>query len=119
MMAIQIVSRVLVLFFGLTALLGVLWFAGSSGGETLMLPGVVMGFSSLVAVFLPQRKWAQRIQVVLCVVGIGAGLVLLKYDFTAPHVIEWDVVAMRFLHIAALATMAIMAFNHPTGARTS
>src|SRR3990172_1491218 len=102
--------RGLVAFFGFTDLLGVLWFADSLGGA-FIIAGVLMGFSSLAAALVPQRKRSsgatRRTLVTLCVVGIGAGLVLVANDLGASRGIEWDVVAIRLLHIAALATMAI------------
>lgn len=98
--------RGLVAFFGFAMLLGVLWFAGSPGGGTFVIPSTLMGFSSLAAAFATRRTL-----VTLCVVGIGAGLVLVADDLDAPRGIEWSVVAIRLLHIAALVTMAITALE--------
>ena len=102
--------RGLVAFFGFTTLLGVLWFAGSPGGEAFVIPGTLMGFSSLAAAFATRRTL-----VTLCVVGIGAGLVLVAGDLGASRGIEWSVVAIRFLHIAVLATMAVTALKQSPG----
>ncbi len=107
-------SRGLAIFFGFTVLLSVLWFA-SSLGKAFIIAGLLMGFSSLVAGFIPQRKLSsgttRRSLVVLCVVGIGAGLVLVADDLGTTSEIEWDVIAIRLLHIAALATIAVTALK--------
>jgi hypothetical protein len=90
----------------------VVWFAGAPGGQELLVPGILMAFSSLAVAFVPKRKLSstgtQRILVVLCVVGIGAGFVLVADDLGVSHEIEWHVVAIRLVHIVALATMAII-----------
>lgn len=105
-------------FFGFTTLLGVLWFADAPGGQAFIVPGLLLGFSSLVVAFIPQRKLSkgttQRTLVTLCVVGIGAGLVLVADDLGATSGIEWDVVAIRLVHIAALAIMAVIALKQPS-----
>ena len=104
-------------FFGFTTLLGVLWFADAPGGQAFIVPGLLLGFSSLVVAFIPQRKLSsgttRRTLVTLCVIGAGAGLVLVADNFSASGGIEWDVVAMNVLHIAALATMAVIALLRP------
>lgn len=121
MIGLYTLSRGLAAFFGFTVLLGILWFAGSPGGGAFVVPGILMGFSSLAAAFVPQRKLSsvatRRTLVTLCVVGIGAGFVLVADNLSASRGIEWDVVSMNVLHIAALATMAIMALR--TEGRTS
>jgi hypothetical protein len=110
-------SRGITGFFGFTTLLGVLWFADAPGGQTFIIPGLLMGFSSLVVAFIPQRKLSkgtiQRILVALCIVGIGAGLFLVADDLGATSGIEWDVVAIRLVHIAALAAMAVITLKWP------
>jgi hypothetical protein len=109
-------SRGLAVFFGFIVLLSILWFTSSLGG-TLIIAGVLMGLSSLAAAFIPQRKLSsgatRRTLVTLCVVGIGAGLVLVADDLGATSGIEWDVVAIRLVHIAALAAMAVIALKWP------
>lgn len=103
-------SRGLAAFFGFTVLLGVLWFIGSPGGGTHVVPNVLLGFGSIAAAFVPQRKLSnattRRTLVTLCVVAIGSGLVLIAGDLKAARGIEWDVIAIRLVHIAALATLA-------------
>lgn len=103
-------SRVLVVFFGLTTLLGVVWFANSLG-ETVVIVGIIMGLSSLGAAFVSFRMLTsgatRRVLITLCAIGIGAGFILIANDLGASRGIEWDVVAIRLLHIVALATMAI------------
>jgi len=115
MSGLYTLSRGLAGFFGFTTLLGVLWFADSPGGGAFIIPGLLMGFSSLAVAFIPQRKLSSsatgRTLVTLCVVGIGAGLVLVADDLGASSGIEWDVVAIRLLHIAALAVMAVTALK--------
>jgi hypothetical protein len=117
MSGIYTLSRVLVAFFGFTALLGMIWFASSLSGA-FMTAGLLMGFSSLAVAFVPQRKLssgaARRTLVTLCVVGIGTGLFLVADDLGVSRGIEWDVVAIRMLHIAALATMAVIALRQPS-----
>jgi hypothetical protein len=109
--------RGFVAILGFTLLLGILWFSGSPGGGAFIIPGVLMGFSSLAAAFVPQRKLSsgatRRTLVALCVVGIGAGLVLVAKDLGVSSSIEWDVVAITLLHIATLATMAVIALRRP------
>ena len=115
---IYTLSRVLVAFFGFTTLLGVLWFSDSLGGA-FIIAGVLMGFSSLTIAVVPQRKLSSRTTrrtlVALCVIATGAGLVLLTDDFSASYGIEWDVVAMRLLHITALTTIAVKVLNWSPG----
>ncbi|OGI69262.1 MAG: hypothetical protein A2W18_07095 [Candidatus Muproteobacteria bacterium RBG_16_60_9] len=110
------VLRVFVGFFGFIALGGIIWFA-SSLASAIALAGVLLGLTSLVAAFIPQRKLSsgktRRTLVTLCVVGAGAGLVLVADNFSASGGIEWDVVAINVLHVAALATMAVIALRRP------
>jgi hypothetical protein len=117
MKSLYTLLRVLVAFLGFSVLLGVVWFVGSPGGQALLVPGVLMALSSLAVAFVPKRKLSntgtQRILVALCVVGIGAGLVLVADDLGASHEIEWDVVVIRLVHIVALATMAIVSRRKP------
>lgn len=112
MSGLYTLSRGLAVFFGFTTLLGVLWFAEAPGGETFIIPGVLLGFSSLAAAFVPQRKLSsgttRRMLVTLCVVGIGAGLFLVADDLGVSSGIEWHVVAIRLVHIVALAAMAVI-----------
>jgi hypothetical protein len=112
-------SRILAGFFGFTALLGVLWFSASQG-KVFVIAALSMGFSSLIAVFVPLRtlsSTAVRVfLIVLCTVGVSAGLVLVVDDLMSSSGIEWsevewDVVAIRLLHTAALAAMAIVALK--------
>lgn len=114
MNGLYMLSRALVAFFGFTVLLGVLWFADSLGG-IFIIAGVLMGFSSLATAFIPQRKLSsgvtRRTLITLCVVGTSSGLVLVADDLGASYGIEWHVVAIRLFHIAALATMAIVALK--------
>jgi len=108
-------SRGVAVFFGFTVLLSILWFASSLSGA-FIIAGLLMGFSSLTVAFIPQRKLSKgttrRALVTLCVVGIGAGLFLVADDLGATSGIEWDVVAIRLVHIAALAAMAVIALKH-------
>jgi len=107
-------SRVFVGFLGFIALGGIIWFAGSLSSE-IVLAGVLLGLTSLVVALIPQRKLSssttRRTLVTLCIVGAGAGLVLVVDNFSTSRGIEWDVVAMNVLHIAALATMAAIALK--------
>lgn len=109
-------SRIFVGFLGFTALGGIIWFASSLANE-IVLAGVLLGLTSLVVAFIPQRKLSsiatRRILVTLCVVGIGAGLALVVDNLSTSRGIEWDVVSMNVLHIAALATMAAIALRRP------
>lgn len=117
MSGLYTLSRISTGFLGFTAIGGVVWFA-SSLSKTIVLAGVLLGLTSLVVAFVPQRKLlsgaTRRTLVTLCVVGIGAGLVLVADNFNASRGIEWDVVAINLLHIAALATMAAIALKWPT-----
>jgi len=116
MSGLYVVSRIFVGILGFIALGGVVWFA-STLGNTLVLAGLLLGFTSLVAAFVPQRKLSssatQRVLVTLCVLGIGAGFVLVVDNLKVPREIEWDVVSINILHIAALATMAVIALKWP------
>jgi hypothetical protein len=102
-------------FLGFIAIGGVVWFA-SSLSNAIVLAGVLLGLTSLAAAFVPQRKLSndtiRRSLVALCTVGIVAGSVLVTDNLKASHGIEWDVVSMNLLNIAALATMAINAVRH-------
>jgi hypothetical protein len=49
--------------------------------------------------------------VILCVVGIGAGLVLVADDLGVSSGIEWHVVAIRLVHIATLTAMIVIALK--------
>lgn len=104
--------RALVAFFGFTVFLGVIWFAGSPGGEVGVVPAILMAFSSLAVALIPARKLlnvgTRRILVVLCIVGVGAGIALVASDISTSQEIEWDVITIRLLHIVALATMAVL-----------
>ena len=117
MSGIYSASRVFVGFLGFIALGGVIWFASSLANE-IVLAGVLLGLTSLVAALIPQRKLSssatRRTLVTLCVIGAGAGLVLVADNLSASGGIEWDVVAMNVLHIAALATMAVIALRQPS-----
>lgn len=114
MSGLYTLSRGFVIFCGFTTLLGVLWFASSLGGA-LIISGVLMGFSSLAAAFIPQRKLSgdrtRRALITLCIIGACSGLILVAGDLGTSRGIEWDVVAVRLLHIAALATMTITALE--------
>lgn len=114
MSGLYTVSRIFVGMLGFIALGGVVWFA-SALNNTIVLAGVLLGLVSLAAVFVPQRKLSsgaiRRTLVALCLVGIGAGFILVADNLKAPRGIEWDVVSANILHIAALATMAILALR--------
>jgi hypothetical protein len=117
MSGLYTLSRGLAGFFGITTLLGVLWFADAPGGQAFIIPGLLMGLSSLTVAFIAQRKLSssatRRTLVTLCVVGIGAGVVLVADDLGVSSGIEWHVVAIRLAHIAALAAMAFIALRQP------
>jgi len=110
-MSLLLLARIVAAVFGLVALGSVLWF-GSALSPTFITAALLLGFSSAVA-FFPRRALAsasaRKILFTLCVIGIVAGLVLITGDVSSPYGIEWDVVAMRLVHIAALATIAIKA----------
>jgi len=114
MSGLYTLSRIFVAFLGFTALLGVLWFA-SSLREAIIIAGVLLGISSLLAAFVPQHKLSnretRRTLIALCVIGIGAGLVLVVDDLGASRGIEWHVVTINLIHVAALATMAVTALK--------
>lgn len=108
-------SRLLAGFFGFTALLSVLWFSASQG-KIFVTASLLIGFSSLAASFVPPRTLSNKavgaLVTVLCVVGIGAGLVLVANDLSGPlSKVEWDVVAIRLLHIGALGVLAAKALK--------
>lgn len=110
------VLRVFVGFFGFIALGGIIWFASSLASK-IVLAGVLLGLTSLVVAFIPQRKLSsgktRRTLVTLCIVGAGAGVVLVADNLSVSGGIEWDVVAMNVLHVAALAAMAFIALKQP------
>ena len=107
-------ARVCAGFLGLTALLGIAWFA-TSLGTTEFAAGLMLGLTSLAAAFVPQRKLSikkvRRTIVLLCLVGIGSGLVLIAGNLAAPLKIEWDVVVINLLNLAALIVMVANARN--------
>jgi len=107
-------SRIYAGFMGFTILGGILWFA-STLNSVIVMAGMVTGFSSLAVAFIPKRKLSshstRRVIVGLCVIGIGAGLVLVVDDLNASRGIEWDVVIMKALDVAALAIMAVIALK--------
>lgn len=117
MSVLYILSRILVAFFGVTTLLGVLWFAGSIS-KILTIAGVLLGLASLAAAFVPQRKLSsdttRRTLVMLCAVGTGAGLILVADNFSASNAIEWHVVMVNLLHVTAFTVIAARAFMWPT-----
>jgi len=109
-----IALRGIIAFLGFSVLLGNVWFSDSLNGFVL-LAGIVLGANSLIAAFVPEpnstTKKTQRVVVALCVVGLGAGLILVINDLRASGNIEWHVLAIRGLHLALLAVMAIKNFN--------
>lgn len=112
-------SRLLAGFFGFTTLLGIIWFSDSLG-RAVIIAGLLMGFSSIAAALVPARalsnKAVRPLVTILCVVGIGAGLVLVANDVRGPlSKIEWDVLAIRFLHIGSLAVLAAKALQLLSG----
>lgn len=114
MSALYTTSRILVAFLGFTALLGVLWFADSLD-RLIVVATVLLGLSSLAAAFVSQRKLSsgtiRRTLITLCVVAIATGLVLVADNLSASHAIEWHVVSINLLHIAAVAVMATRALT--------
>jgi len=112
------VSRFFAGFFGFIALGGVLWFSASLS-NAIIIAGVFTGVTSLAVAFVPQRKLVsgtvRLIVILLCLVGIVTGFVLVTNDLKATSGIEWDVVAMNLLHIAALAMIAIIALKRAPG----
>src|SRR5919108_4028938 len=105
-------SRILAGFFGFTALLGILWFSASQGG-LFVAAALSMGFSSIIASFVPPRALSNQATrvflITLCIVGVGAGLILVADDLGALRGVEWDVVAIRLLHIGTLGVLATKA----------
>lgn len=114
MTGLYTLSRGVVVFLAFAVLLGVLWFADSLGAASIVA-GALTGFCSIAAAFVPQRKLSsdptRRILITLCIVGTSSELILIADDLGTSRGIEWDVVALRFLHIAALATMALTALR--------
>ena len=106
------IARIYAGFMGFTILGGILWFA-SSLSNAIDIAGIFAGFSSLAAASISPGKLCihsvRRILLGLCSIGISAGLVLVVDDLTQSNGIggvEWDVVAMKTLDVAALAVMA-------------
>lgn len=110
------VSRFFAGFLGFIALGGVLWF-NASLSNAIIIAGA--GLTSLAVAFVPQRKLVsgtvRLIVILLCLVGIVTGFVLVTNNLKATGGIEWDIVAMNLLHIAALATIAIIALKRAPG----
>jgi hypothetical protein len=111
------IARIYAGFMGFTILGGILWFA-SSLSNAIDIAGTLAGFSSLAAASISPGKLCihsvRRILLGLCSIGISAGLVLVIDDLGRPsgtERIEWDVVAMKALDVAALAVMAGVALS--------
>ena len=105
-------ARIYTGFMGPSLLLGVLWFSDTLS-NTIIIAGVLAGFSSVAAASISQHKLpihsARWFLIVLCIIGISAGFVLLVDDLGKPsgaERIEWDVVAIKALDIAALSVLA-------------
>ena len=109
-----LLARVIAVVFALPSLLGVLWFADSLG-PMLITAGLLVGLCGLTVAFSPRSKLPsgepRRIVVALCLLGIGGGLVLIVSDISRPFEIEWHVVTIRLIQIAAPAAIAIEAFE--------
>jgi hypothetical protein len=109
-------ARSVVGFMAIITLGGVVWF-GSSLRNQILVAGVLLGCSSLVASLVPQRKLSSRAAtaflVAVSVIGTGAGVVLLADDLGEFPAIEWDVLSARILHVAALGTLAMRALRAP------
>ena len=115
MKGIYMWSRALAGFFGLTTLLSVLWFSASQG-KIFVTASMFMGFASVAVAVVPPRTLSNKAVVALvtvfCIVGIGAGLVLVANDLSGPlNKTEWDVAAVRLLHIGALGVLAAKALK--------
>lgn len=108
------VARIYAGIMGFIILGGILWFASALSGA-IVVAGMTAGASSLIASLIPPRKFSdgaiRRTLIGLCAIGIGAGLVLVVDDLSAPRAIEWDVVSMKTLDIASLAAMATIALK--------
>ena len=111
---IYTLSRIYAGFMGFTSLGGILWFAGTLS-RMIVIAGTIAGVSSLAASLVPPHKLSrhsiQRTLIALCVIGVGAELVLIMDALTISHGVEWDVVSMEILNITALTTMAVKALN--------
>ncbi len=107
-------SRIYAGLMGFIILGGILWFSSALSG-TIVAAGTIGGVTSLGVSLVPPRKLSnqsiQRTLITLCVIGVGAGLVLVWDDLNASGGIEWDVLSMKALDIVALATMAILALR--------
>ena len=102
------------MFFGLAALLGVLWFADSLDGIRFVA-GITIGISYVMVAFFPQHRLAtvavKRFVIALCTTGIFTGLFLAVIDFDfspSPGIIFGDVL-IRLLPIAALVVIVTQA----------
>lgn len=117
MSGLYIVSRIFVGILGFISLGGVVWF-GSALSSVVAGTGLLLALVSLAVAFVPQQKLSSSLvrgtMMLLCVVGIGAGLFLTADDLRASRGIEWDVVSMKLLHVIALAAIAVVAFRGPS-----
>ena len=105
-----VLSRYVVGIMGVLILWGLLFFS-STLQSAIVTAGLVLGSTSLVVALMPQRALCifpvRLVFFLLCVVGVGAALVLLWHRLGRSSGIELDVVSANILHIAALATLAI------------
>lgn len=111
------IARIYVGFMGFIILGGILWFA-SSLSNAIDIAGTLAGFSGLAAASIsPDKLYIHSVRWVLiglCSIGISAGLVLVVDDLSQSNgvgAVEWDVVAMKTYHVAALVVMAGIALS--------
>lgn len=114
MSGLYTVSRIFAGILGFISLVGVVWFS-SALNSLIAGAGALLALTSLAVAFVPQQKLStpsvRGTAILLCVVGIGAGLVLTFDDLRASRDIEWDIVSMKLINLIALAVIAVVAFR--------
>jgi hypothetical protein len=109
---IYVLSQGIAIFFGLTSLLGVLWFADSLGGVRIFA-GIAAGFCYVMVAFFPHNRLttvaARRFLIALCVIGISAELFLTVIDYSPLLDITFSAALIRLLPVAALIVLITLA----------
>lgn len=108
------ISRYVAGVMGFVTLWGLLFFS-SVLESTIVTASLVLSSTSLVVALIPQNKLrtlpTRLVFFLLCLLGVGAGLVLLWDNLDLSSGVEWDVVSASILHIAALALLALFAIK--------
>ena len=107
---VEFVVRILLIFYGLSDLIGVVWHLGSIYTSDL-IQGVAISFSGLFIGFSPLfffRTNRQRfLYILICILGIAFSL-FMGFQYALSEYRSWNDVGEQLLLIACFIFMAVM-----------